>query len=60
MDSTFLARGSDADDLQVAKSAGSFSFDARGRKYIDFLAGWCVGNVGWDNRRSIRLSNCYP
>ena len=21
--------------------------DARGRKYIDFVMGWCVGNFGW-------------
>ncbi|PTR14410.1 putrescine aminotransferase/taurine--2-oxoglutarate transaminase [Nitrosospira sp. Nsp2] len=35
--------------LQVTKAEGSFIFDDRGRKYIDFVMGWCVGNFGWGN-----------
>jgi adenosylmethionine-8-amino-7-oxononanoate aminotransferase len=46
-DRKFLARESDPEDIQVARTDGSFIFDVRGRKYIDFLAGWCVGNFGW-------------
>jgi 4-aminobutyrate aminotransferase-like enzyme len=34
-------------DLQIAASNGSIITDARGRKYIDFVMGWCVGNFGW-------------
>ena len=41
-----LAREEPA-DLQVAATNGSIVTDARGRKYIDFVMGWCVGNFGW-------------
>jgi 4-aminobutyrate aminotransferase-like enzyme len=59
LDKAFWARGSDADDLQLVRSDGSFVFDARGRKYVNFMMGWCVGNFGWDNkeiREGIRRS----
>jgi adenosylmethionine-8-amino-7-oxononanoate aminotransferase len=36
-------------ELRIARSHGNYVFDARGRKYIDFLMGWCVGNFGWGN-----------
>jgi 4-aminobutyrate aminotransferase-like enzyme len=50
LDRKFLGRESEAEDLQVARAEGSYLYDARGRRYIDFLAGWCVGNFGWDNK----------
>jgi 4-aminobutyrate aminotransferase-like enzyme len=34
-------------ELQVAATNGNILTDARGRKYIDFVMGWCVGNFGW-------------
>lgn len=34
-------------ELQVAATNGSMVTDSRGRKYIDFVMGWCVGNFGW-------------
>ena len=34
-------------ELQVAATKGSILTDARGRKYIDFVMSWCVGNFGW-------------
>ena len=34
-------------ELQVATTNGSILTDSRGRKYIDFVMGWCVGNFGW-------------
>ncbi|HEX8850649.1 MAG TPA: aspartate aminotransferase family protein [Gemmatimonadaceae bacterium] len=34
-------------DLYVARAAGSHLFDTRGRRYVDFVMGWCVGNFGW-------------
>ena len=34
-------------ELQIAASNGSVVTDTRGRKYIDFVMGWCVGNFGW-------------
>ena len=33
--------------MQVAATNGSIVTDSRGRKYIDFVMGWCVGNFGW-------------
>jgi len=33
----------------VARSDGCIIFDHHGKKYIDFTAGWCVGNLGWGN-----------
>jgi acetylornithine/succinyldiaminopimelate/putrescine aminotransferase len=44
----FLARDS-PEDLQVARAEGSFVFDDEGKKYVDFMMGWCVGNFGWGN-----------
>jgi acetylornithine/succinyldiaminopimelate/putrescine aminotransferase len=35
------------DELTVARTKGSFLFDTRGKRYIDFVMGWCVGNFGW-------------
>ena len=49
-DSKFLGRESEPEDIQVARTTGSFVYDVRGRRYIDFLSGWCVGNFGWSNR----------
>ena len=41
-----LAREEPA-ELQIAATNGSIVTDSRGRKYIDFVMGWCVGNFGW-------------
>ena len=47
-------------ELQVAATNGSIVTDARGRKYIDFVTGWCVGNY-LTCVRSIGPNNCpYP
>ena len=34
-------------DIDVARARGSYIYDTRRRKYIDFTMGWCVGNFGW-------------
>jgi adenosylmethionine-8-amino-7-oxononanoate aminotransferase len=48
LDRTYLLRGSsDAEDLQIVKTDGFYVIDARGKRYIDFVVGWCVGNLGW-------------
>jgi 4-aminobutyrate aminotransferase-like enzyme len=44
------ANESASENLKVARARGSLLFDARGRQYIDFLAGWCVGNLGWGQK----------
>ena len=50
-DRKFLGRDLPALDLDIIKSDGNFLYDSKGRKYIDFLMGWCVGNVGWGNKK---------
>jgi adenosylmethionine-8-amino-7-oxononanoate aminotransferase len=35
--------------LRVTKSEGSYLFDENGKRYVDFMMGWCVGNLGWGN-----------
>jgi len=49
LDRKYLGRESAAQDLEVARTKDAFVYDARGKRYIDFLSGWCVGNFGWDN-----------
>ena len=49
LDRRYIGRESEAQDIQVARTKGAFVYDARGKRYIDFLSGWCVGNFGWDN-----------
>ena len=46
MKSGQLARESPA-ELEVARTDGSFLYDTHRRRYIDFVMGWCVGNLGW-------------
>lgn len=36
-------------DVIVGHSADSRLTDTRGREYIDFMMGWCAGNLGWGN-----------
>ena len=40
---------SETPEVQVARSIGSYVFDTNGKRYIDFVMGWCVGNFGWAN-----------
>jgi acetylornithine/succinyldiaminopimelate/putrescine aminotransferase len=35
--------------VDFVRGAGSYLFDAKGKKYLDFQTGWCVGTVGWKN-----------
>lgn len=49
---THIARFSEA-ELEIASGAGVFLRDAQGKEYLDFSAGWCVGNVGW-GRKEVR------
>jgi 4-aminobutyrate aminotransferase-like enzyme len=49
-DRRYLAREDAAESVQFSRSQGCFLFDQHGKKYIDFTAGWCVGNLGWSNK----------
>ena len=49
LDKKYFGRQGEPEDVIVGGSADSYLTDARGRKYIDFMMGWCVGNLGWGN-----------
>jgi acetylornithine/succinyldiaminopimelate/putrescine aminotransferase len=36
--------------VDFVRGEGSWVFDKRGKKYLDFQTGWCVGTVGWKNK----------
>ena len=38
------------EDIQVARTTDEFIYDQHGKRYIDFNAGWCVGNLGWGRK----------
>lgn len=46
-DAKYLGRDGKPRPLIVAKSKDAYVYDERGKKYIDFFMGWCVGNIGW-------------
>ena len=50
---------SETPEIQVARAEGSYIFDANGKKYIDFVMGWCVGNFGWANPDIVRAAKRY-
>lgn len=50
---------SETPELQLSRAQGSFVFDVAGRKYIDFVMGWCVGNFGWANPEILRAVERY-
>lgn len=43
----FLVQNEGDAEIEVARARGNYIYDSRGRKYIDFMMGWCVGNFGW-------------
>src|SRR4051812_46960982 len=49
LDKKYFGRQGEPEDVIVGNSADSYLTDAPGRKYIDFMMGWCVGNLGWGN-----------
>ncbi|UZH54517.1 aspartate aminotransferase family protein [Salinimicrobium tongyeongense] len=46
-DDKYFGRGNQALDLEVTRAKGSYIYAANGKKYIDFLGGAGVGNLGW-------------
>jgi len=51
-----LVQNGGSADIEVARARDNYVYDTRGRKYIDFIMGWCVGNFGWarpDLRRRV-------
>ena len=50
----YLARDMDREGVLVARARGSYLYDANRKRYIDFVMGWCVGNLGWNNTATKR------
>ena len=50
-----LGREADAEEIPIFGSRDGYLIGARGRPFIDFTSGWCVGNFGWD-ARGIRVA----
>jgi acetylornithine/succinyldiaminopimelate/putrescine aminotransferase len=46
----FFMSTEEPDDIQVVRTTDEFIFDNDGKRYIDFNAGWCVGNLGWKRK----------
>ena len=36
--------------IDFVRGNGSYLFDKKGRKFLDFQTGWCVGTIGWKNK----------
>ncbi|OGE08072.1 hypothetical protein A2615_00585 [Candidatus Curtissbacteria bacterium RIFOXYD1_FULL_41_36] len=47
-DEKYLGRGGTPRPLVVKKTDGFYVYDDKGKRYIDFFMGWCVGEVGWN------------
>jgi acetylornithine/succinyldiaminopimelate/putrescine aminotransferase len=46
----FFMSTEEPEDIQVVRTTDEFIYDQRGKRYIDFNAGWCVGNLGWKRK----------
>lgn len=46
-DKKYVGRDVPAIPIDVVKTVGNYVYDSKGKKYIDFLVGWNVGNIGW-------------
>jgi acetylornithine/succinyldiaminopimelate/putrescine aminotransferase len=58
LEKKYLGR-SETPEIRIVRAEGSYVFDASGRKYIDFVMGWCVGNFGWANPDIVRAAQRY-
>ena len=46
----FFMSTEEPEDIQVARTTDEFIYDHHGKRYIDFNAGWCMGNLGWKRK----------
>jgi acetylornithine/succinyldiaminopimelate/putrescine aminotransferase len=59
MDDEFLFRATPPIPIDVVDSEGSYLVDRTGKKYLDFVMGWCVGNVGWKKSELLKVIKSY-
>jgi len=55
MEEKFLFREVPPLQVDVVSSKGSYLIDKNGKKYLDFITGWGVGNAGW-SKKEIRAA----
>jgi hypothetical protein len=53
-DRKFIGRETEPDEIEIVKQQGSYIYTARGKKYINFVMGWCVGILAGTMRISKR------
>lgn len=46
----FFLATEEPDDIHVTRTTDEYIYDHIGKRYIDFNAGWCVGNLGWKRK----------
>jgi adenosylmethionine-8-amino-7-oxononanoate aminotransferase len=44
---TRVLGGHEAEDIEIVRTDGAYLVDRRGKRYLDFMSGWNVGNFGW-------------
>ncbi|TAK96978.1 aspartate aminotransferase family protein [Patescibacteria group bacterium] len=49
-DKRYVGRDLPAMLLNITGSEGNYLIAADGKRYLDFMMGWCVGNIGWGNK----------
>jgi acetylornithine/succinyldiaminopimelate/putrescine aminotransferase len=46
----FFMSTEEPEDIHVVRATDEFIYDHSGKRFIDFTAGWCVGNLGWSRK----------
>lgn len=49
-DKAYVGRDNPPVPIEITKADGSFLYGPQGERYIDFIMGWCVGNLGWGRK----------
>lgn len=50
----YLFRDSEPRSIDVVAADGNYVVDRNGKRYLDFMMGWCVGNAGWNKEEILR------
>ncbi|MFH0890119.1 MAG: aspartate aminotransferase family protein [Candidatus Aenigmatarchaeota archaeon] len=45
--------------IEIASAKDGCLIDKNGKKYLDFMMGWCVGNSGWNKKEILRATKSF-
>jgi acetylornithine/succinyldiaminopimelate/putrescine aminotransferase len=45
--------------IDVVGTEGCYTISKDGKRYLDFMMGWCVGNAGWNKSEIMRAINSF-